>query len=68
MGKANEISRTLTFGGLAVIWLFRKGNESSLPNTDTIPDYLQLPLVLFVFSLGGFVSLHPCLDRLDAIP
>jgi hypothetical protein len=51
-GKASEVSRTIAFGGIAVVWLFRKGSESSMPSADIIPDDLQWPLVLFVFSLG----------------
>ncbi len=49
-GKLSEITRQLSFAGIAVIWIFRVGDK---PATGFVWDKtLLLPLVLFVAALG----------------
>jgi hypothetical protein len=47
-GKASDVTRQLSFAGIAVVWLLRTGGGGSLP----IPSALLLPLALFVWSLS----------------
>lgn len=51
-GETSRINRTLAFGGIAVIWIFRRNYTPDSTITDIIPDQLQLPLILFVIALG----------------
>lgn len=46
-GIASELSRKLSFAGIAVIWIF-KINSQPVP---TVPEELFLPLTLFVVTL-----------------
>ena len=46
-GKLSDIVRQLCFAGIAVVWIFRKGDEGISIEQDLIG-----PLILFVFALG----------------
>ena len=46
-GKASDITRQLSFAGIAVIWIFRQTDQTS----QIIPERLLLPLILFVLAL-----------------
>lgn len=46
-GKTSDISRQLSFAGLAIIWLFTKSEGSEF----VIPDELLLPMFFLVLSL-----------------
>jgi hypothetical protein len=52
-GKLSDITRQLSFAGIAVIWLFKK-DVSGIP---TLPRDLILPLILLVLTLS-FDYLH----------
>jgi len=47
-GKASDIIRQLGLGAIAIIWIFRTGNQDSL----AIPAQLFLPLKLIVIGLA----------------
>jgi hypothetical protein len=47
-GKASEISRSLAFAGIAIIWIFKNTNETK---SIILPDELTLPLTLLVLAL-----------------
>jgi len=51
-GKLSDIVRQLSLAGVAVVWIFRKGNEGIVIESDLI-----VPLILFVGALG-FDLLH----------
>lgn len=46
--KAGDVARQLAFAGIAVVWLFRLGQDSG----PAIPQPLILPAILLVLSLG----------------
>jgi hypothetical protein len=47
-GKLSDITRQLSFAGIAVIWLFKK----DVSVTPTLPKDLNLPLILLVLTLS----------------
>ncbi len=51
-GKASDVNRTLAFGGIAVVWMFRNNQGQFLSGTGIIPDELEWPLILFIIALG----------------
>jgi H+/Cl- antiporter ClcA len=50
-GKLSDITRQLSFAGIAVIWLFKK-DISGIP---TLPRDLNLPLILLVLTLSFYL-------------
>ena len=48
-GKASDVARQLSFGGLGIIWLFYKDKSA---DTIVIEPDLQLPAFLFVLALS----------------
>jgi hypothetical protein len=47
-GKASEVSRQLAFSGIAVVWIFKHGENVA----STVPSPLIGPLLLFAASLA----------------
>lgn len=47
-GKASNAARQLAFAGIAVIWIFKIGDN----HRPQIPEPLLLPLILLVFTLA----------------
>src|SRR5688572_22594272 len=48
-GKASDVARQLAFAGIAVIWVLRVQDESTIP----LPAALLLPLLLLALSLAA---------------
>jgi len=46
-GKASDIARQLSFAGIAIVWMFKPGNELNI----LIPHNLLIPLFFFTLSL-----------------
>lgn len=47
-GKVSDIVRQLAFAAIAIIWMFRMGNETDI----LVPSELMIPLVLVVVGLA----------------
>lgn len=47
-GKASDVSRQLSFAGIALIWIFKAEKGGPL----AVPDALLLPAALFAFALA----------------
>lgn len=47
-GKVSEITRQLSFAGIAVIWFFKTGDNYKTPKQD----WFLSPLILFVLALA----------------
>lgn len=50
-GKTSDITRSLNFAGIAVVWFFH-ANDTSAGAIKAIPQVLLWPLWFFVLSLG----------------
>lgn len=46
-GKASDVGRQLSFAGIAIVWMFKPGNNLNL----VMPGNLLIPLFLFSLSL-----------------
>jgi hypothetical protein len=46
-GKASDVGRQLSLAGIAIVWMFKPGNNLNL----VMPGYLLIPLFLFSLSL-----------------
>jgi hypothetical protein len=48
-GKASDVARQLSFAGIAIIWIFKAGDNTKI----TIPHKLITPLIFFTVSLAS---------------
>jgi hypothetical protein len=46
-GKASDVARQISFAGIAIVWMFKPGNNLNL----VMPHSLLIPLFLFSLSL-----------------
>ena len=47
-GKLSDNTRKLAFAGIAIVWIFKQGENGSY----TIPDALKTAMLMFVVSLS----------------